>query len=54
MLRCSFVLFQFNNKCVAQVATDMLMLLCDHCGTLLKEQPDVPRRIIEVGPVLSF
>lgn len=33
---------------MAQVAADMLMLLCDHVDVLLSEQPDVPRRIVEV------
>ena len=33
---------------MAQVAADMLMLLCDHVDVLLAKQPEIPRRIIEV------
>lgn len=33
---------------MAQVAADMLMLLCDHVDVLLAQQPETPRRIIEV------
>ena len=35
------------NKCVAGVACDMLVLLCEHLPVLLAEQPDLPRRVIE-------
>ncbi|XP_013400060.1 ral GTPase-activating protein subunit alpha-1-like isoform X2 [Lingula anatina] len=38
----------FNSKLVAQVACDMLRLLCDHIPTLLEHQPDLPKKIIEV------
>lgn len=41
-------MFQFNNKLVARVAADMLMLLTDHVTTLLDKMADIPRRIIEV------
>ena len=42
------LVFQFNNKLVAQVAADMLLLLCDHVDILLDQQPEIPRRIIEL------
>ena len=43
-----FVL-QCENKCVAQVACDMLLLLCDHAERLRRPLPEVPKRIIEVS-----
>lgn len=43
------IILQFNNKSVAQVAADMLMLLVDYVGALLNQHPDLPRRIIEVS-----
>ncbi|CAH1791020.1 unnamed protein product [Owenia fusiformis] len=42
------VTLRFNQKNVAQVAADMLLLLCDHVDALLNHQPDLPKRIIEV------
>ena len=42
-------MFQFNNKSVAQVAADMLLMLADHVQVLLKIQPDLPHKIIEVS-----
>ena len=40
---------QCENKCVAQVACDMLLLLCDHAERLRRPLPEVPKRIIEVS-----
>ncbi|XP_072030810.1 ral GTPase-activating protein subunit alpha-1-like [Amphiura filiformis] len=37
-----------ENKCVAQVACDMLLLLCDHAERLRRALPEVPKKIIEV------
>ncbi|XP_069689068.1 probable Rho GTPase-activating protein CG5521 isoform X3 [Periplaneta americana] len=39
---------KFNNKTVGQVASDILLLLCDHADKLLENYPDIPPRIIEV------
>ena len=44
-----FSLLQFSNKAVAQVATDMLQLLCDHVHILLRSQPDLCERIVDVS-----
>jgi hypothetical protein len=44
----SFESFQLQNKLVAQVASDMLLLLTDHVETLLEKMPDIPCKIIEV------
>ncbi len=38
---------RFNNKAVAQIASDML-LLADHVDKLLHYYPEVPRKIVEV------
>ena len=49
LLYSSFILFvfQFNNKNVAMVSSDMLALLGDHVNTLLNKHPDLPRKVIE-------
>lgn len=39
---------RFNHKTVAQSASDVLLLLCDHSETLYKAYPEIPPRIIEV------
>eukprot|EP00092_Neocalanus_flemingeri_P011414 GFUD01012300.1.p1 GENE.GFUD01012300.1~~GFUD01012300.1.p1 ORF type:complete len:1967 (-),score=283.48 GFUD01012300.1:286-6186(-) len=39
---------KFNNKAVAQVASDMLMLLSEQVEKLLIYHPDLPRKIVEV------
>lgn len=39
---------KFNNKAVAQIASDMLLLLADHVDSFLNHYPEVPRRIVEV------
>lgn len=39
---------KFNNKAVAQVASDMLMLLSEQVEKLLVYHPDLPRKIVEV------
>ena len=39
---------KFNNKAVAQVASDMLMLLSEQVDKLLVYHPDLPRKILEV------
>ena len=39
---------KFNNKAVAQVASDMLMLLSEQVDKLLVYHPDLPRKIVEV------
>ncbi|XP_076305803.1 ral GTPase-activating protein subunit alpha-1 isoform X2 [Tachypleus tridentatus] len=39
---------KFNNKTVAQVASDMLLLVCDHAVSLQQHHPDLPQKIIEV------
>lgn len=39
---------RFNNKSVAQVSSDMLMLLTDHSDYFLKQYPDIPPKIIEL------
>ena len=39
---------QFNNKTVGQVASDILLLLCDHADRLIGHYPEIPPRIIEV------
>nr|CAD7424624.1 unnamed protein product [Timema monikensis] len=39
---------RFNNKTVGQVASDILLLLCDHADRLLEHYSEVPPRIIEV------
>ncbi|XP_036363522.1 ral GTPase-activating protein subunit alpha-1 isoform X5 [Octopus sinensis] len=36
-----------STKMVAKVASDMLMLLCDHVDTFLSYLPDLPKKIIE-------
>jgi hypothetical protein len=40
--------FQFNCKDVAHVASDMLLLLCDHAEELKKNYSDLSRTVIEV------
>ena len=42
------VMFQCVNKKVSKVASDMLMLLCDHVDLLLDIHPSMPRKITEV------
>lgn len=39
---------RFNNKAVAQIASDMLMLLSDHVANFLTYYPEVPKKIVEV------
>lgn len=39
---------RFNNKAVAQIASDMILLLADHVDKLLDYYPEVPRKIVEV------
>ena len=39
---------KFNNKAVAQVASDMLLLLSEQVDRLLVYHPDLPRKIVEV------
>ncbi|XP_039283019.1 ral GTPase-activating protein subunit alpha-1 [Nilaparvata lugens] len=39
---------RFNHKVVAQVASDILLLLCDHSNFLLRNYPEIPPRIVEV------
>merc|ERR1719410_751567 len=39
---------KFNNKAVAQVASDMIMLLSEQVDKLLVYHPDLPRKIVEV------
>jgi hypothetical protein len=41
-------LTQFNNRTVGQVASDILLLLCDHAERLIGHYPEIPPRIIEV------
>ena len=50
-----FIFFQvlltalrFNNKAVAQIASDMVLLLSDHVEKLLDFYPEVPKKIVEV------
>lgn len=43
------VLTQFNNRTVGQVASDILLLLCDHADRLIGHYPEIPPRIVEVG-----
>eukprot|EP00095_Tigriopus_kingsejongensis_P007384 maker-scaffold1916_size24942-snap-gene-0.4 protein:Tk07384 transcript:maker-scaffold1916_size24942-snap-gene-0.4-mRNA-1 annotation:"250 kda substrate of akt" len=39
---------RFNNKAVAQIASDMLLLLADHVKNFLDFYPEVPKKIVEV------
>jgi hypothetical protein len=39
---------RFNNKAVAQIASDMLLLLADHVPAFLDYYPEVPKKILEV------
>ena len=39
---------RFNNKAVAQIASDMVLLLSDHVEKLLDFYPEVPKKIVEV------
>ncbi|GFG28404.1 hypothetical protein Cfor_11332, partial [Coptotermes formosanus] len=39
---------RFNNRTVGQVASDILLLLCDHADRLIGHYPEIPPRIIEV------
>ena len=39
---------RFNNKAVAQIASDMLLLLTDHVKNFLVYYPEVPKKIVEV------
>ncbi len=39
---------RFNNKAVAQIASDMVLLLSDHVDRLLDYYPEVPKKIVEV------
>lgn len=41
-------LTQFNNRTVGQVASDILLLLCDHADRLIGQYPEIPPRIVEV------
>jgi hypothetical protein len=47
-------LSQFNNKTIGQVASDILLLLCDHAYRLKEHYPEIPSRIIEVGYRKNF
>lgn len=38
---------RFNNKAVAQIASDMVLLLADHVEKLLDFYPEVPKKIVE-------
>ena len=40
---------RFNNKAVAQIASDMLLLLADHVKNFLEYYPEVPKKIVEVA-----
>ncbi|XP_063231262.1 LOW QUALITY PROTEIN: ral GTPase-activating protein subunit alpha-1 [Bacillus rossius redtenbacheri] len=39
---------RFNHKTVGQVASDLLLLLCDHADKLLEHYSEIPPKIIEV------
>ena len=39
---------RFNNKAVAQIASDMPLLLTDHVKNFLDYYPEVPKKIVEV------
>ena len=39
---------RFNNKAVAQIASDMLLLLADHVKNFIDFYPEVPKKIVEV------
>ena len=39
---------RFNNKAVAQIASDMLLLLSDHVKNFVEYYPEVPKMIVEV------
>ena len=43
-----FFIHRFNNKAVAQIASDMVLLLADHVERLLEFYPEVPKKIVEV------
>ena len=43
-----FIFHRFNNKAVAQIASDMVLLLADHVERLLEFYPEVPKKIVEV------
>jgi hypothetical protein len=47
-------LVQFNNRTVGQVASDILLLLCDHADRLIGYYPEIPPRIIEVRNRKNF
>ena len=47
-------LTQFNNRTVGQVASDILLLLCDHADRLIGQYPEIPPRIIEVRNRRNF
>ncbi|XP_046401703.1 probable Rho GTPase-activating protein CG5521 isoform X2 [Ischnura elegans] len=38
----------FNSNMVSQVASDILLMLCDHADKLMESFPDIPPRIVEV------
>lgn len=42
----NILFFQFNNKSIAQVASDILFLLCDHTHKLSQYYPNLPNKII--------
>ena len=44
----SQIALRFNNKAVAQIASDMVLLLADHVERLLEFYPEVPKKIVEV------
>ena len=47
-LSFSQIALRFNNKAVAQIASDMVLLLADHVERLLEFYPEVPKKIVEV------
>ena len=47
-LKVLLTALRFNNKAVAQIASDMLLLLADHVKNFLEFYPEVPKKIVEV------
>ena len=48
ILQVLLTALRFNNKAVAQIASDMVLLLSDHVEKLLDFYPEVPKKIVEV------
>lgn len=42
------IIFQFNHEVVAQVACDILLLICDYTNTLMEWYVELPSKAIEV------